>query len=213
MAIQEVNPLEEFIDILVDDHPQLLIAITVLVIAILGLGFHYYFWPIIDGQPEYFAQPVLRAPTINYEVSMALPKRVDPSREEKCELTMHIRQAHPLSATQVITSSIRSLSPFLIITSTNISTFESVKSFEVAPQKVEPQEFVHTVYVAVTRPANHPKTLSIKVSLEYENVRYNQEIPLQIDYWSRMIVYFVSSGVISGIVTLAVTLAKSLSGR
>jgi hypothetical protein len=210
MGIRKVNPLEEFIDISVDEHLWLLVAIIVVIITIFGVGFYYCFWPIIEGQPEYFARPVLQSPTVGYEVFMALPKRVGPSRDEGYELTMYIQQTQVLTATQVITSNICSLSPFAKVAPSDASTGESVRSFEVFPLATEPQKFSHAVHLVIIRPANRPKTLPVEVSLAYENVRYIQRVSLHVDYWSKMIVSIVTSGALLGIVTFAMTIAKSL---
>jgi hypothetical protein len=219
MSIAKINRLEESIDILVDEHLRLLVAAILAIIAVLGVSYYYFFWPIIDGQPEYFTRPVFQPPTMDYEVRMTLPKRVEPRGDEWYELTIHVRQTQVLTTTQAITANIRSLSPYAKITSstkvthTNAFAKESERSFEVLPLTTEPQEFSYIVYLRAVRPASRPKTFPLQVSLAYENVRYTRVVPLHIDYWSRMVATFVSGGALIGILTFAATITRSIMGE
>ena len=87
-----------------------------------------------------------------------------------------------------------------------------ISSFSVAALTSEPQRFSHSTFIMVSRPANRLRSLPIEVGLACENVRYTQEIGLQIDYWSKLIIYLMTGGAFVGFIAFTVRVGKSFLG-
>jgi hypothetical protein len=212
MGIGPVSWIEETVDILADDHPWLLIFGTVLIAGLLGLGFYFYFWPIVSGEPEYSVIPVFQVPGIAYKVSVVMPEKIEPGEERQYRFQVDIEQNIVLTTTQQITTTVRPLLPFISVISDSPPDNMATRSFIVNPLTSEPQRFSHSLLIAVSRPASRPSTLPIEVGLTYGNVRYTQAVQLRIDYWSRLVVYLVTSGTLVGFIAFAVRAVKSLIG-
>lgn len=212
MGISPVSGIEELVDIIADDHPWLLVLVAVLIASLMGLGFYFYFWPIISGQPEYSLVQVLQAPGIDYNVYAMSPKRIEPDEQRQYIFQVEIEQNNVLTTTQQITTTIRPLSPFIKLYPNSPSESMDIRAFSVMPLTSEPQVFSHEVSIIVSRPANRLRSLPIEVGLETKNVRYTQKIGLQIDYWSKLIVYLVTSGAFIGFLVFTVRVVKSFLG-
>ena len=212
MGIGPVSWIEELIDIIADDRPWLLILLATLAASVIGLGFYFYFWPIISGQPEYSLEQVLQAPEIDYKVFVMLPKRIEPDDQKQYIFQVEIEQNSVLTTTQHITTTIRSLSPFVKLSPGSLNEEFDTKSFSVLALTPERQKFSHVVSITVARPANRLRALPIEIGLATENVRYTQPIGLRIDYWSKLIVYLVTGGAFIGLIAFIVRIVKSLLG-
>lgn len=213
MAIGPVPPLEELIDIIADDHPWILILITVLTASLVGIGFYLYFWPIISGQPEYSSTPIFQTSGIAYDVYVMKPDRVEPDGETEYEFRIEIEQNSVLSTTQRITLTVKSLSPFIRFVSDSLNDFTDTKSFSVAPLTSEPQRFSHSVSFVVFRPVDRARFLPLEVILRYGQTTWKQEVDLKVDYFSRLIVYLATGGTFTAFVAFAIRVVRSLIGR
>lgn len=212
MVIEPVSWVEELIDITADDHPWVLILITILIAGLLGIGFYAYFWPIISGQPEYTVVPIFQVTGIIYDVSVTKPIRVEPDGETEYELLVEIEQNSVLSTEQQVSITVKSLSPFIRLVSDSQNGSVDTKSFSVVPLTSEPQRFPHSVSFVVSRPASHVRTLPVEISLRYDGTRWTQKVDLEVDYWSKLVVYLVTGSAFSGFVAFAVRVVRSLVG-
>lgn len=212
MAIGSVSWVEETLDILADDYPWILILGTILVASLLGIGFYFYFWPVISGQAEYSVVPVLQVSGVIYDVSVMRPERLEPDGEREYQFLVEVKQNSVVTATQQITTSIKTSSPFVRVVSDSQDGSIDEESFSVVPLTSEPQKFSHFVSIVVSRPANHTRRLPVEVGLRYENVSYTQTVDLEVDYWSKPIVYLVTGGAFTGFIAFAVRVIRSLLG-
>lgn len=212
MTIGPVSAIEEKIDIVADDHPWVLILITILIAGLLGIGFFTYFWPVISGQPEYAVSHILQATDIIYDVSLTKPIRVEPDGETEYELLVEIEQNSVLSTEQQVTITVQSLSPFVKLVSDSQNSSVDTRSFSVAPLTSEPQRFSHSVSFVVSRPASHMRTLPVEIRLRYDGRIWIQKVDLEVDYWSKLVVYLVTGSTFGVFVAFAVRVVRSLAG-